>query len=216
MTHTLHRCGSVENLANDFVILCLPAIGYNDTDCSSKLARFLEICIQHDPVNIGDMQVGNMYSHKTEEVIRGARSIVHAVFDTLESVTAVLKDLKKADLGMSVVISGVHKKVDQALTEAGLKHHTANFSLGIWGKTEKLPEKEVLEITTMCGHGLIPPNVVKMFIGEVKKGKMTAEAAGGHLTPNCACGIFNPGRAAELITIAAEKEECSHQEKIEA
>ncbi len=205
MTHSLHRRGTKENLAKDYVLLCLPAVTINDKDHDPKLSEFLKICYKHNPLNIGAIQLGNMYSHKPDDVIKAAHGIVHAVFDKPGVVTDVLKELKQADIGMSIVVSGIFENVDQILAAAGLKHHTANFSLGIWGKTEKLPPNEILEIATMCGHALIPANLVKMLIKEVKEGKKTAEAAGKQLAPNCACGIFNPARAGELIAAAAKK-----------
>jgi hypothetical protein len=180
-------------------------MGHNDKDHDPKLQEFLKICLKHNPLNMGAIQLGNMYSHKAEEVIKAAHGIVHAVYDNPGTVTNVLKDLKKADIGMSIVVSGIFENVDQVLAAAGLKHHTANFSLGIWGKTEKLASNEILEITTMCGHALIPSSLVKMLINEVKAGRKTAEAAGKQLAPNCACGIFNPARAGELIAAAAKK-----------
>jgi len=205
MTHSLHRRGTRENLAKDYVMLCLPAVGINDKDHDPKLQEFLKICMKHNPLNIGAIHLGNMYSHKAEDVIKAAHGIVHAVYGKPETVTAVLNDLKKADLGMSVVVSGIFENVDQALAGAGLKHHTANFSLGIWGNTEKLPSNEILEIATMCGHALIPTNLVKEMIKDVKAGRKTPDAAAKQLAPNCACGIFNPARAAELLAAAAKK-----------
>jgi hypothetical protein len=104
-----------------------------------------------------------------------------------------------------VVVSGIFEIVDKCLEEAGLKHHTANFSLGIWGKTEKLPGNDILEVTTMCGHGLISPNLVTAMVKEIKAGTKTTEEAAKTLTPNCTCGIFNPVRAAELLAAIATK-----------
>jgi hypothetical protein len=101
------------------------------------------------------------------------------------------------------VVSGIFETVDRCLEEAGLKHHTANFSLGIWGKTEKLPPNEILEVATMCGHAMISANLVKAMIEEVRAGRKTPEEAARVLTPNCTCGIFNPVRAAKLMAKAA-------------
>jgi hypothetical protein len=46
--------------------------------------------------------------------------------------------------------------------------------LGIFGKTEKLPDKKTLEITTQCGHALISPHLVEHIVKKMKKGKMTS------------------------------------------
>ena len=205
MTHSLHRRGTAESLSEDYVMLCLTAIGHNDENHEPKLTEFLRIALRHDPVNIGAISLGNMYSHKKEEVVDKAHGIVHAVFVKQDQVADTLKDLEKAGLGMSVVVSGIFEKVDECLDKVGLKHHTANFSLGIWGKTEKLPSNDILEVATMCGHGMISANLVKSMVDEVKTGRKTADEAAKILAPQCACGIFNPARAAKLLAAMAKK-----------
>ncbi len=203
MTHSLHRRGTAESLSEDYVILMLPAVGINDKGHEPKLRKFMELALHHNPVNLGSMEMGNMYSHKVEEVLDAAHGIVHAVFDNPKAVSEFLAELKEADLGQSVVVSGIFKSVDECLAKAGLKHHTANFSLGIWGRTEKLPGENILEITTMCGHGLIAANLVKSLVDEIKDGRKTPEAAAKELAPQCACGIFNPARATKLLAAMA-------------
>ena len=205
MTHSLHRRGTAESLSEDYVMLCLPAIGVNDEGHDPKLQEFLRIALRHDPVNIGAISMGNMFSHKPEDVVNAAHGIVHAVFDNKETVTEVLKELEEADLGMSVVVSGIFKNVDECIEKAGLKHHTANFSLGIWGRTEKLPSNDILEVTTMCGHAMVSANLVKAMVAEIKAGTKTPEAAAKVLMPQCACGVFNPARAAKLLVAMANK-----------
>lgn len=205
MTHSLHRRGTAESLSGDYVMLCLTAIGHNDENHEPKLRQFLQIALKHDPVNIGAISTGNMYSHSKEAVVDAAHGIVHAVFVKPEQVVDTLKELDKAGVGMSVVVSGVFQKVDECLSKAGLKHHTANFSLGIWGKTEKLPGEDILEVHTMCGHAMIAPNLIRSMVDEVKAGRKTAAEAAKVLAPQCACGIFNPDRAAKLLTAMAKK-----------
>jgi len=146
-----------------------------------------------------------MYSHKAQEVVDSAHGIVHAVFVSKDVVSEVLKELKEADLGMSVVVSGIFENVDECAEKAGLKHHTANFSLGIWGKTEKLPSNDILEVTTMCGHAMVSANLVTTMVDEVKAGRKTPEEAAKVLAPQCACGVFNPARAAKLLAAMANK-----------
>lgn len=207
MTHTLHRQGTAESLSDDYVVLMLRAIGLNDTDYVPKLQEFLRICLRHNPVNIGCETKGSLYEYTPEEIIADVHGDTHAVFDNPQALSRVLKDLKEADLGLSVVVSGIYKTVDECLGKAGLKHHTANFSLGVWGKTEKLPEEEILEITTMCGHGMIATNLVKTMIEEVSAGRKTPDEAARLLTPNCTCGIFNPARTARLLAKAAGRKQ---------
>ena len=205
MTHSLHRRGTRESLSEDYVMLCLPAVGFNDEGHAPKLKKFLEIAVRHDPKNIGAIKLGNMYSHPKEDVVKSAEAVAHAVFVKQEQVTDVLKELEEADLGMSVVVSGIFENVDQCIEKAGLKHHTANFSLGVWGKTEKLPEDDVLEVATMCGHAMISANLIKSMVDEIKAGRKTPDEAAKVLAPQCACGIFNPARAAKLMAAMAKK-----------
>ncbi|HEY83248.1 MAG TPA: hypothetical protein G4O01_08205 [Dehalococcoidia bacterium] len=204
MTHTLHRRGTAESLSEDFVMLMIPAMGINDEGHIPKIQEFLRIALRHNPKNIGSVEMGGMID-KPEEVIANARKIGHVVFDNEEALIATLKDLKEANLGLSVVVSGIFEKVDKCLEKAGLKHHTANFSLGIWGRTEKLPSDDILEVTTMCGHALISPNLVKEMVREIKAGTKTPEEAAKVLMPQCACGVFNPARAAKLLAAMASK-----------
>lgn len=203
MTHTLHRRGTAESLSEDYVVIMLRSIGINDSDYLPKCQEFLHIALRHNPINIGSEMKGSMYEYQPEEIIADAKGDSHVVFDNPQTLTEFLRELKKADLGLSVVVSGIFENVDECLEKAGLKHHTANFSLGIWGKTEKLPSDDILEVTTMCGHGLIAANLIKAMVKEIKAGAKTPEEAAKVLAPNCTCGIFNPARAAKLLAHSA-------------
>jgi len=183
--------------------MMLQSVGINDEGHIPKIQEFLRIALRHNPKNIGSLTMGGMID-KPEEVIANASKIGHAVFDNKEAVTEVLRELKEADLGISVIVGGIFENVDECLEKAGLKHHTANFSLGVWGKTEKLPGNDILEVTTMCGHALIAPNLVKAMVKEIKAGTKTPEEAAKVLMPNCACGVFNPARAAKLLMAMAK------------
>ena len=204
MTHTLHRRGSAESLSGDYVMMMLQAIGFNEEGNTPKIQEFLRIALRHNAVNIGSVSGGGM-KEKSEDVIANADKIGQAVFTNQEDVTAALKELKEKDLGISVIVSGIYEKVDECLAKAGLKHHTGNFSLGIWGRTEKLPGNDVLEVTTMCGHALIAPNLVKEMVKEIKAGTKAPEESARLLAPQCACGVFNIKRAADLMKAMAGK-----------
>lgn len=204
MTHTLHRRGSAESLSGDYVMMMIQAVGHNEEGHIPKVQKFLRIALRHNPVNIGSVSGGGM-KETPEEVIANAAKIGHAVFTNQEDVTAALKELKEADLGLSVIISGIYEKVDACIEKAGLKHHTGNFSLGVWGKTEKLPSNDILEVTTMCGHAMISSNLVKEMAKEIKAGTKTPEKAAKLLAPNCDCGVFNIKRAADLMKAMASK-----------
>jgi hypothetical protein len=76
---------------------------------------------------------------------------------------------------------------------------TVNLSLGILGKKDQLPPEAILEILTMCGHGLVSRQLVEQQIDLVRSQKKTPQQAAAKLARNCVCGAFNPVRAADLI-----------------
>jgi hypothetical protein len=158
-------------------------------------------------LNYGDMKTGNSQTTGRDEIMAGIQdvSIVHAVFAEEEPVTALLRDLKAADLGVSVVVSGLFDRVGECAGHAGLHQHTVECSLGIWGRMEKLPRTGVLQITTMCGHGMVAASLVEHLVGEIRRGKLTAEAAAQQLTEPCVCGVFNPHRAIRLLARLAQE-----------
>ena len=133
------------------------------------------------------------------------RAVVHAVFNDLEKVTAALKELKAAGLGLSVVVSGLFDKVNDCCKKAGVTPHTVNNTLGRWGRTDRLPPQDVLELNTMCGHGMVTVKLIEDTAAKVKNGEMTAEQGAERMFKPCMCGIFNADRAAGLIKAMAEK-----------
>ncbi len=205
MTHTLHRRGTAESLSKDFVVQTLRAMGFNSEGYLPKCQEFLRIALRHNPVNMASEMKGNRYEFPADDIIAEANGDSFAVFDNPEDLVEFLKEVKEADLGLSVVVSGIFEKVDECFEKAGLKHHTANFSLGIWGKQDLLPDNDILEVTTMCGHGMIPANLVNVLVNEIREGRRTPKAAAKVLAPNCSCGVFNPVRAAELLEAVASK-----------
>ncbi len=127
------------------------------------------------------------------------QSRLRGAFTKKEQVAEFLRMIKEKELGISVIISGLLDETLEACQEAGLTPHTINFSLGVWGKKELLPSDDVLAITTMCGHHMIPPGLVEEVMEQVKKGKMSPQEGGLKLALCCPCGIFNQVRAAKLL-----------------
>ena len=125
--------------------------------------------------------------------------LVHAVYRSRDQVIKVLKDLKEEDLGLSVTVSGLMENVHECCHNVALTPHTIVMSLGIWGRTDLLPEEKILKVATMCGHGLVSYNLVRELAGQVRGGRLTARKAGEMLAKPCICGVFNPERATELI-----------------
>jgi hypothetical protein len=215
MTHTLHRLGNKENLNNDFVVFAMSAKGINEQGSAKALREFLEIAFEYNPINAGDMKTGNILVKTKEEIYDNIQdvSIVHAVFSEESKVAALLKHIKEADLGVSVVVSGLLDRVKEVGESVDIKQHTIECSGGIWGDTEKLPSQEVLEVTTMCGHGMVAANLVIQYAKQIKKNKITASEAAKKLAEPCVCGIFNIERAEKLLQAMADSESDNHKIK---
>ena len=205
MTHTLHRQGNEQNLKHDYVLLAKAANGINEVGAADKLRQFLQMALRHKAVNMGHSRVGNMYTVGAEEVIAKVTDncTVTVVFDDLDRVVRFVQEVKDVDLGMSVVISSLFYSSMECCTKARLTPHSIEHSLGIWGKKKKLAPQKELELTTMCGHGLISANLVDSLVQDLKSGRTTADAASLELAKQCECGIFNPARGAELLKAMA-------------
>jgi len=201
MTHSLHRRGSRESLDCDYIVFTMSAKGYNEEGSADKMRRFLEILIKHNPVNYGDMVTGNRFVKSREEIFGNiaSTSIVHGVFTEPSVVTEILRELKAADLGISVVVSAIHSDAEDCCHGAMLKKHTVENSLGIFGNLRRLPPDEILQLTTMCGHGMVPANLVEKVIADIKKGRKSYKEGALELTRPCHCGIYNPVRAERLL-----------------
>jgi hypothetical protein len=191
----------LEDLKKDFVVFTMSAKTVNAKGSGEKMRKFFEILEKYNPVNYGDMKTGNIFNVEKDEIYNNIQdtSIVHFVFTDKETVEKVLEELSGADLGTSVVVSGIVDETDRLCNRAGLKMHTVEFSGGVHGRLDLLPEKPVLEVTTMCGHGMVAANLVKDMARKVKRGKKSLEEASIELSKPCQCGIFNPKRAETLL-----------------
>ena len=201
MTHTLHREGTLENLREDFVVFTMSAKTVNAKGSGKKMRKFFEILEKYNGVNYGDMKTGNVLNLDRDTIHDGIvdTSIVHFVFTDKAVVGKVLDELEGAQLGTSVIVSGLVEETDRVCKRAGLRMHTVEFSGGVHGKLGLLPGKPVLEITTMCGHGMVASNLVREMVRQIKKGKKSLEEAGVELAKPCQCGVFNPKRAEALL-----------------
>ena len=201
MTHTNHRQGTRESLSKDYVVFIYAARGINDKDAGPKLQEFLRMGYKYNPVNAGPARTGDVFMSSPEKVVeRVARAgSAYLVLDNKEKVEAFVKDVVEADLGLSVIVSGLFDEVDEVCQAAGIKRHTAQCSLGVWGNVKRLPEEEILDITTMCGHSMVSFNLVRRMATEVSKGMISIKEAGRIMARPCSCGIFNPKRAEDLL-----------------
>jgi len=208
MTHTLHRTGSPESLSRDYVLLFMPSKDINHVGSGPKLRRMLEICLENGAIRIGDCRLGNQYYQGGVDKLLAHvedRAVVHGVFNAPDKVVAALKQLKAEDLGLSVVVSGLFDQVRECCGKSGLTPHTVNNTLGRWGQTDRLPPQDVLELNTMCGHGMVTVKLIEDTAAKVKSGEMTPEQGAERLFKPCMCGIFNADRAARLLNAMAGK-----------
>lgn len=191
MTHSLHRKGIEKDLKEDYVVLAMFAAGINDKydDSRQRFIRIGEIMKQNNPVNI-----------MSERAWKFSPTIT-ATFDDIELVKKVIHQLKREDLGISIVVSGLISEIKNILLEVGLNIHTVHFSLGTFGdrKKELLPNDKILEITTMCGHHTVSPQSVTHYVELIKKGKTTIEKSAAKLTKPCVCGIVNTARVIQIL-----------------
>lgn len=207
MTHTHHRVGPVESLKRDYVVLIMASRHVRYEDEEGKFRKAMEVLARHNPVNLGNMLVGNKYWRDEVDIATRFKehgNIVHGVYTSPEQVRRVLEELKELDLGLSVVVTGVYEEVFKVLGSVGLRPHTINLSLGVWGRTERLPPREVLELTTMCGHAMVSPALVAKVVSEIKKGRLSPAAAAVELARPCVCGVFNVRRAEEILRKLAQ------------
>ena len=206
MSHTLHRLAGNDGLQDDYVILVMAASAYNkDETTPEKYKQHLRIMLKHHPVNLGGMGIGHLCDSTPEEILAAVDEffpelpMVHGVFATREDLVGALRDIKDADLGLSVIVTGLVDATNCCAKEAGLKRHSINYSFGIWGDTDKLPDEKIQQISSMCGHAMISFNLVKKAVEDIKAGKISAEKAACELAKPCVCGIFNPARAKRLL-----------------
>lgn len=204
MTHSLHRLGSIESLKNDYVMYARCSRGINLEGAEPKVRRIVEIVFDEGPTNAGDsphhasIADGKLTRETALEFQKNTRGFI-CCFSDREKVKRVLARLKEEDLGISIVVSGLIDEVMGMARELELKPHTINLSLGIRGKKKLLPHPEVMEFTTMCGHGLVAASLVEKAIAEMKAGTKTAEDAARMVGIPCICGIVNLKRAAGML-----------------
>jgi len=203
MTHSLHREGTADSLERDYALFIYPARGFNYKGSGPKIRRLMELLFLGGASNLSVTTLRkNLYSGVTEDefldsIKDGAR--VYAAFNTKEKVKDVLQRMKEVDEGISIVVSGLIDRVREMAAEVGLNPHTVNLSLGIHGMTDLLPPADLRQFTTMCGHGLVSPGLVRDVIRKLKRGKLSAWEGSLILAKPCACGIYNPHRSEEML-----------------
>ncbi len=203
MTHSLHREGPIDLLEREYVLFVYPARGFNYEGSEPKIRRLAELIYTQKPANMLVSTLRkNLYSGvKPEEwfasIKDGAK--VYCVFNNREQLKKALIRIKEKDEGISIMVSGLIDRVREIAAEAGLNPHTINLSLGIQGNKDWLPPPDIRQFTTMCGHGMVSPKLVRDVIRRIKTGKLDSWEGSIILASPCTCGIVNPYRSAEML-----------------
>ena len=180
MTNTLHRRGTREELERDYIVKT-GGDGGDRENIAKRRAAFTEIALKYHPITVRD------------------DSVHEFVFDNAAAVAEVLSELKVADLGLSVTVSGLMDGVNQCCRKAGLILHTVEHSLGIMGRLDRLPNTSIVDISSLCGHGMVSYNIIQKMIDIVKRQRLSPKVAAAYLSKPCTCGSFNPNRAEEIL-----------------
>lgn len=226
MTNTLHRYSdhyafeSARHPApvrDDYIVFAMASRGLNDDGLVEKYRAFLRLALKHKPVNIGDATKGGMLRPRQdmnpaahwlrdqrpdpEQVIAGIEgpTTVAAVFDSYEAMTAFVEELRSADLGISINISAPMEDARRCCRAAGIARHSVEYSIGFRGRLDRLPDATTLELSTMCGHGMLSANFAKKMIEWVKENRRTPEQAARYMARFCMCGVFNVSRAERVL-----------------
>ena len=232
MTNTLHRYSehyafekppNPAPVADDFIVFAMATRGLNDDDLVAKYRAFLRLALRHNPVNIGDATKGGILRPKRdlnpkahwqrdqrpdpEEVIAGidGHTTVAAVFDNYSAMQGFIRDVQNAHLDVSVNISAPIEEADRCCRDTGITRHSVEYSLGFCGRVDRMPDATVLELSTMCGHGMLSAQFVKKMIDWVKENRRTATEVSRTMARFCSCGVFNTSRAERIIEEARTK-----------
>jgi hypothetical protein len=225
MTNTLHRFGDAQSFEDDYIIIAIPAKGATGQgDPLPRLKRFLEIALEYGPANLGDAMNGGAFrptrhrhalqhfvsrpaNANFQAVIDGITkpTTFAAIFDQRESAENFVRRLKEEDLGLSINVSSSLSNGLGCCKSAGVVRHSVGYSLGFEGIPDNIPNRHVVMLATMCGHGMISHALAKKMIDFVKEDRRSPEEAIAVLGRFCSCGIFNPSRARRIIEDARTK-----------
>jgi hypothetical protein len=226
MTNTLHRFSEhyarapgddVRPVTDDYIVFAMASKGVNDDAIVQKYRAFLKLALKFQPVNIGDATHGGWLrprrdlkptNHWTREhvpdpeaVVAGidGPSTVAAVFDRYENMKAFVDALVEEDIGVSINIAAPMDAAHRCCKDTGIARHSVEYSLGFQGRLDKLPEARTLELSTMCGHGMVSASFARKMLDWVKENRRTPAEAAAYMARFCSCGVFNVKRAERLL-----------------
>ena len=218
MTHTLHRTGDVDSLACDYVVQIMGSKDKGGKNVYLHPINKLEIGPFIGKWAVFFLQFIPDFTLKFEKILRNKVDF-HPIFRTIhrfllfkfilknfvvieskDELIEYIKKLKDMDLGMSVTVSGLFSEVFDVLHCIGLRPHTVQFSLGVFGRIELLPQKKILEITTMCGHNMVSFELVKNLVIKIKQNTMSTDMAAELISKQCPCTAINKSRTIKILT----------------
>jgi len=216
MTNTLHRYGKSESFRDDYILFAISSRGNNDDGAIDKLKTFLGICAKYKPANMGNGDFGSyqpdrnlnpgahwnrQFKQDYQAVIDGLQKVstCAAVFDSKEKAESALREVIKAYLGLSINMSTSVTGAQECCHDTGLTRHSVEYSLGFFDPHDRLPNNQVLELATMCGHGMVSFNMAKKMLDMVREGRRSVDQAVLTLSRFCPCGVYNPVRAKRLL-----------------
>ena len=219
MTNTLHRFGKPENMRDDYIVFLMAAKGINEEDALEKARIFLRTALKYNPVNIGNSVDPPLFrpektltpvalylrgrKEKTSptQLIAGltASGSTAVVFDNKEAMEGFVAEVKDLELGLSINVSALSDDTREACRKSGIKIHSVEYTLGFQGDVRRLPNRQVLSLTSMCGHGMISASFAQRMIDRVKEARLTPEKAAGYMAKFCICGVFNTSKAVRIL-----------------
>lgn len=203
MTHTLHRYRKNRKDDGDFVFLCTPAVGKNHLKSGEKMVRILDLVLKYEPTNINFYENRSSIANIDEIKSRfNDTSRIRCCFSHFEKIKSLLAEIKEGNFGLSVCVSGPLWLLDKLSAELNLPIHSVNLSCGFYGKKQKLPGNDVLEVTSMCGHGLIASALVETLFCKLSGNEIQPGEALGLINQQCICGLVNKEK---LGTICKDK-----------
>lgn len=220
MTNTLHRFGKPQDLKDDYIAFIVVSSGINDIGAMQKTCDFLRMALKYNPVNFMAGSEGapifrpeknlnpfKLYAKGRKETVSPEQVMEEmeppgkalVVFDKKQALEGFLKEVKEMDFGLSVNVSSLVEDIREMAPRTGVQPHSINYALGFRGNLYRLPDQQVLALTTMCGHGLISSNFAKKMLDGVKEKRLTPENAARYMAKFCVCGAFNTSRAVRIL-----------------
>ena len=218
MTNTLHRFGDAESFRDDYIVFAIASRGQERRGRGAQAAQ-----VPGDGAAVQAGEPGRRASWRRAAAVASMNPLSHWKRDITAGFRGGDRRPGYADhrgRGVRQPRGGrrfreggqgggsgperqhldLHRRRGAVLRcRANLCRHSVGYSLGFEGKTEHLPNEDVLKLSTMCGHGMVSASLAKKMIDWVKEGRRTPEQAVTYLTRFCSCGVFNPSRGKRIL-----------------